>query len=85
MDLPVLVVRLGRLTARAWQQFEYALAMCAERRELASLDDAALKDLGISRAQAAFEASRAPWDAGTRLGEPGRPPVHPLGGLKLAD
>ena len=34
----------------------------ASRRQLAELDDASLKDIGISRAQAMFEASRSAWD-----------------------
>lgn len=32
------------------------------RRQLAKLDDAALRDIGISRADALMEAKRAPWD-----------------------
>ncbi len=38
-----------------WQQ------RSAERAHLASLDDHRLKDIGISRAQAAFEASKPFW------------------------
>lgn len=38
----------------------------ATRRQLAELDDRALKDIGISRADALAEAGRAPWDLETR-------------------
>ena len=34
-----------------------------QRRRLAELDDAALRDIGISRADALREAARKPWDA----------------------
>ncbi|MCP5089169.1 MAG: DUF1127 domain-containing protein [Rhodobacteraceae bacterium] len=34
-----------------------------ERRALAKLDNAALKDVGLSHAEAKREANRAPWDA----------------------
>ena len=49
--------------ARLWQGFGHALQLRAMRRELAQLDDRMLQDLGISRAQAAFESegSRAGW------------------------
>jgi uncharacterized protein YjiS (DUF1127 family) len=40
--------------ARAWRNF-------TARRDLAALDDRMLKDLGISRAQAHFEANRPVW------------------------
>ena len=33
-----------------------------ERRHLSKLDDAALRDIGVSRGQAAHEVGRAPWD-----------------------
>jgi uncharacterized protein YjiS (DUF1127 family) len=38
----------------------------ATRRQLAELDDRALKDIGISRLDAQAEASRAPWDLAFR-------------------
>jgi uncharacterized protein YjiS (DUF1127 family) len=47
--------------ARLWHEIDHALASRATRRELEQLDDRMLKDLGISRAQAAFEAQRLPW------------------------
>ncbi|MCC6719619.1 MAG: DUF1127 domain-containing protein [Acetobacteraceae bacterium] len=49
----------------AWQRFAhaYALALRAEasRHNLGRLDDRMLSDIGISRAQADFEAGRKPW------------------------
>jgi uncharacterized protein YjiS (DUF1127 family) len=42
------------LLGRAWHNF-------TTRRDLAGLDDRMLKDLGISRAQAQFEANRPIW------------------------
>jgi len=48
-----------------WQGFRraYKLALRAEtsRRNLQVLDDRMLSDIGISRAQADFEAQRKPW------------------------
>ncbi|WP_204115717.1 DUF1127 domain-containing protein [Shimia biformata] len=37
-------------------------ALARQRRQLARLDDAALKDMGITRADARREAQRAAWD-----------------------
>jgi uncharacterized protein YjiS (DUF1127 family) len=51
---------------RIWRVVAQAARLAATRRELAELDDRMLQDLGISRAQAAFEASRAPWDSAFR-------------------
>jgi uncharacterized protein YjiS (DUF1127 family) len=44
----------GAVLARAWHNF-------ITRRDLAELDDRMLQDLGISRAQAHFEANRPIW------------------------
>ena len=41
---------------RLWQGVEHAMQGWAMRRELSQLDDRMLKDLGISRAQAEFQA-----------------------------
>lgn len=49
---------LGRGFARRFRQ---ALRVMATRPDASKLDDRMLADLGISRAQAEFEASRAPW------------------------
>ncbi len=46
------------LVARLWHGFEQAMQARTLRRELLQLDDRMLQDLGISRAQAAFEADR---------------------------
>jgi len=52
---PVSVVAVVRdRLARAWRNF-------TTRRDLAEMDDRMLKDLGISRAQAHFEANRSIW------------------------
>lgn len=49
----------------AWRRFKraYAVALREEtsRRNLKVLDDRMLADIGISRAQAHFEADRKPW------------------------
>jgi uncharacterized protein YjiS (DUF1127 family) len=56
------VVLLARL---AWRRFRraYALALRDEvsRRNLRRMDDHMLSDIGLSRAQAQFEANRKPW------------------------
>ncbi len=46
---------LGRQFARWWQLAE-------QRQRLAMLDDAALKDLGLSRADVIQESERSFWD-----------------------
>lgn len=38
------------------------MALAKQRAALANLDDAALRDIGVSRAAALKEAERAPWD-----------------------
>ena len=40
-----------------------AVAVMRQRRKLAQLDDAALEDIGITRAEAQAEADRFFWDA----------------------
>ena len=55
---PSLVHRLTQLRhrlGRAWQE-------ASTRRVLGQLDDRALSDIGISRAQAQFDAERPVWD-----------------------
>ena len=44
-------------TVRVWQQ------RSRSRSELAAMDDATLRELGITRAQAAFEAAKPFWRA----------------------
>lgn len=52
-------VRLGR---RVWRRLRRWQALARERRQLAMLDEAALKDLGLSRADAVRESERPFWD-----------------------
>lgn len=58
---PGLRARLGVALKNFGQEFRRALRVVATRPDVSRLDDRMLKDLGISRAQAEFEASRAPW------------------------
>ncbi|MDK3073672.1 DUF1127 domain-containing protein [Sedimentitalea sp. JM2-8] len=53
---PVARPSLGARIARAY-------GLWLQRQQLRRLDDAALRDIGISRAQAEIEASRPIWDA----------------------
>lgn len=39
------------------------LRLCRTRRDLATLDDHILRDIGLTRAEAQAEAARRPWDA----------------------
>jgi uncharacterized protein YjiS (DUF1127 family) len=48
--------------ASIWRRVATMFEADTSRQELAELDDASLKDIGISRAQAAFEASRHRWN-----------------------
>lgn len=43
-----------------------ALRAVTTRRYLAEMDDRMLKDIGLTRMDAAEEANRAPWDFGPR-------------------
>ncbi len=40
-----------------------AFGVARQRHQLRNLDDRQLRDVGITRAQAMKEASKAPWDA----------------------
>ena len=56
----------ARVNARRFSLIETVKQMAAlraERRALAGLDAAALKDIGISFAEAQTEAARPAWDA----------------------
>jgi uncharacterized protein YjiS (DUF1127 family) len=46
---------------RVWAGVVRAMELMAARRALLAMDDRMLKDLGISRAQAEFEATRSAW------------------------
>ncbi len=48
---------MAALVARLWHGLEHAMEARTMRRQLEQLDDRMLKDLGISRAQAEFEAN----------------------------
>lgn len=61
-------VRLGRW----WAWVALARRTAEGRRALAAMDDRMLADLGLGRAEALREASRAPWDLGPPPGGPRR-------------
>lgn len=44
------------------QRLQHAIALYRQRRALGNLDDAALHDIGVSRAEARAEAARPVWD-----------------------
>lgn len=55
----------GALSQRllmAWRQLQRWWELSEQRRRLAQLDDRALHDLGLSRADAIHESERAFWD-----------------------
>ncbi|KPQ08201.1 MAG: putative conserved small protein [Rhodobacteraceae bacterium HLUCCA12] len=54
-------VRRNRIGLWGWLRRADALAR--QRRALAALDDTLLRDIGLTRGQALFEAERPIWDA----------------------
>jgi uncharacterized protein YjiS (DUF1127 family) len=55
----------GRVLSQTWRgllALELALKVRRERRDLASLDERALKDIGFSSGEAFAEAGRSFWD-----------------------
>ncbi len=60
--LPKTHFSLGRLLSLLWLQVKRWNQLAAERRKLASLSDAALKDIGLSRLDAVGESERPFWD-----------------------
>ena len=46
-----------------WQWLKLRIEIRRQRRQLARLDDRALKDIGLSRAEAEAEARRSFWSA----------------------
>ncbi len=58
-------VRQGRPAwlRTAWDRIQRALVVRRTRRLLAGMDDRMLSDIGVSRAQAGYEAQRPVWDA----------------------
>jgi len=62
--LPHAPVSLKALSARSlWARLRQAQAITRQRRALRDLDDAILRDIGLTRAQALQEGSRPFWDA----------------------
>ena len=59
---PGLAGLLRRAWANAWANLKQAERVVASRRNLRRLDDRMLSDIGISHAQAEFEAERKPWE-----------------------
>ena len=53
---------LGALAKAFWRQFKRWHELARQRRQLASLGDAALKDLGLSRGDVMQEVERPFWD-----------------------
>ena len=45
-----------------FERFKDWIALARQRKQLANMDTAQLKDIGVTRAQANVEAARAPWD-----------------------
>jgi uncharacterized protein YjiS (DUF1127 family) len=56
------VVMVGTAVVAAWLQLRFINRIWRERRMLAALDDAALKDIGLSRADVERETGRSPLD-----------------------
>jgi uncharacterized protein YjiS (DUF1127 family) len=57
-----LASRLAARLGQVWRGMLAARADAVTRRQLQALDDHELSDIGISRAQANFEATRAAWN-----------------------
>jgi len=54
------------LSRRVWSGVQQALVTHRTRHLLAAMDDRMLSDIGVSRAEAGYEADRPIWDAGLR-------------------
>ena len=61
-ELPRQALNLSALAKAVWRQLKRWQQLAAQRRRLASLSDAALKDLGLSRADVMNEVERPFWD-----------------------
>jgi uncharacterized protein YjiS (DUF1127 family) len=57
---------IGSGLTRIWDEVDSMMEVAATRRRLEEMDDRMLQDLGISRAQADFEASHVARRAGRR-------------------
>ncbi|MCY1517043.1 hypothetical protein D9M68_517100 [compost metagenome] len=55
-------VSLGALAKAIWRQLKRWHQLAEQRRRLASLNEAALKDIGLSRADVLQEVERPFWD-----------------------
>jgi uncharacterized protein YjiS (DUF1127 family) len=65
---PVLAAsRPGLSRPGVWRRISDCVAVFAQRRALARLDDAALDDIGVTREAADAEAMRPFWDLPARL------------------
>lgn len=53
----------ARPSRSVFGRLRVAFALSKQRRELAALDDAILKDIGLTREQALKESERPVWDA----------------------
>ncbi len=60
--VPALAADVGGLLRRAWRQLRRWQQLAAERRQLAGLSDAALKDMGFTRGDVQQESERPFWD-----------------------
>jgi len=56
------VAQVGAWPARAWHVFKRRREVWAARRQIRDLDERILRDLGITRSQALYGASRPFWD-----------------------
>ncbi len=63
MTLSTTNLNVSRRFGRTLPPLSHLLAVWRERRALARLDDSALNDIGLTRAQALTEARRPLWDA----------------------
>ena len=69
--MPAQDVHLRTLVSLAWRQLKRWYQLAEQRRRLANLNDEALKDLGLSRADVLQESERPFWDDPLANGSPG--------------
>lgn len=60
--MPRPAVSLAELIRSIWRRLKRWQQLSAQRRQLAALGDAALKDIGLSRADVFQESERPFWD-----------------------
>ncbi len=60
------VIRPTQLLRQVWMVLAEMRRARRTRRLLTEMDDRMLADIGIGRGEALMEASRAPWDLGSR-------------------